>query len=55
MYDILGREVSTLVNERKAPGKYEVSFNASKFSSGMYFYVLCAGSYYAVHEMVLTK
>ena len=40
VYDILGREVATLVNETKAPGHYEVNFNAANLSSGVYFYQL---------------
>jgi hypothetical protein len=38
VFDILGRELTTLVNEEKYPGGYEVIFNASNFSSGTYFY-----------------
>ena len=40
IYDLLGREVSTLVNESKNPGKYSVDFNGSNLSSGIYFYRL---------------
>jgi hypothetical protein len=42
VYDIIGNEVATLVNETKSPGSYEVSFNASRFASGVYFYSLRA-------------
>ncbi|MCK7520684.1 MAG: T9SS type A sorting domain-containing protein [Ignavibacteriales bacterium] len=45
VYDILGNEVATLVNEEKPAGSYEVSFNASSLSSGTYFYKLQAGSF----------
>ncbi len=47
VYDILGNEISTLVNEEKAPGAYEVEFdgNATDYTSGMYFYTLKAGNY----------
>ena len=38
IYDVLGREVKTLVNEVKTAGSYEVKFNASSFASGIYFY-----------------
>jgi hypothetical protein len=38
VYDVLGNEIATLVNEEKQPGNYEVNFDASKFSSGVYFY-----------------
>ncbi len=40
VYDVLGNEIATLVNEEKQPGNYEVNFDASKFSSGVYFYEL---------------
>lgn len=40
IYDILGREVATLVNSNRKPGSYQVEFNASKFSSGIYYYQL---------------
>jgi len=42
IYDILGNEVATLVNEELSPGEYEVEFNATKFTSGIYFYQLSA-------------
>ena len=42
VYNILGREVATLVNEEKPAGNYEVNFDASKLSSGVYFYQLQA-------------
>ena len=56
VYDVLGREVATLVNEEKQPGAYEVNFDASGFSSGIYFYRLRAGgNYSATQKMVLLK
>lgn len=55
IYDILGREVKTLVNEEKTPGSYKVSFNASIFASGVYFYRLTSGSYTSIKKMVLLK
>jgi hypothetical protein len=45
VYDILGREVATLVNEEKSAGTYEVEFNGSNLASGIFFYQLKAGSY----------
>jgi hypothetical protein len=42
IYDLLGREVATLVNEEKPAGSYEVEFDASNLSSGVYFYQLHA-------------
>jgi hypothetical protein len=55
IYDILGKEVSKLVNEEKQSGSYEVQFNGSKFSSGVYFYRMNAGKYDAVKKLVLLK
>ena len=55
VYDLLGKDVGTLVNEQKAPGQYEVNFDASDYSSGVYFYAIHAGNYYAVRKMMLTK
>jgi hypothetical protein len=55
VYDILGREVAVLVNEKKMPGMYEVEFDASGLSSGVYFYRLAAGQYVKCRKMVLTK
>ena len=55
IYDILGREVSVLLNEFKEAGLYEVNFNASKLSSGMYFYRIEAGSFSGIKRMVLLK
>ncbi|MDZ7625231.1 MAG: T9SS type A sorting domain-containing protein [Ignavibacteriaceae bacterium] len=45
VYDVLGNEVATLVNEEKPAGSYEMNFNAAGLSSGIYFYALQAGSY----------
>ena len=55
IYDILGKEVSTLVNENLAPGSYSVTFNASSLPSGMYFYKLQAGDFTSVKKMTLIK
>jgi hypothetical protein len=55
IYDILGREVKTLVNEVKIPGNYIVEFNGSELSSGVYFYRIIAGDFNAVKRMVLIK
>ena len=55
IYNILGQEVKTLVSESKAPGNYNVRFNASELSSGVYFYSLKAGNYYQVKKMMLLK
>jgi hypothetical protein len=55
VFDIIGREVATLVNETKEAGSYEVTFNASKLASGMYFYRLQAGNFSAIKKLVLIK
>ena len=55
VYDVSGKEVATLVDEKKAPGVYEVAFNAGGLSSGVYFYRLQAGSYQAMRKMMLIK
>ena len=55
VYDILGREVTTLVNEEKYSGMYEVVFDASHLSSGIYFCRLTTGKYTETKKMVLQK
>ena len=55
VYDILGREVSKLVNEEKLSGSYEVQFDGSKLSSGVYFYRLHAGDYFKTKKLMLLK
>ncbi|MDD8019110.1 MAG: T9SS type A sorting domain-containing protein [Bacteroidota bacterium] len=55
VYDAIGREVATLVNEIKAPGNYSVTFNAQNLSSGMYFYELRAGEWRVTKKMSLLK
>ncbi|MEP0862519.1 MAG: T9SS type A sorting domain-containing protein [Ignavibacterium sp.] len=55
VYDVLGNEVATLVNEEKPAGIYEVEFNASKLSSGIYFYKLSAGAFTDIKKMTLIK
>ncbi len=55
VYDVLGSEVATLVNEEKPVGSYEVEFNASNLPSGIYFYRLQAGSFVETKKMVLMK
>jgi len=59
VYDILGREVATLVNEEKPAGEYEVEFQSSvgshQLASGVYFYQLTAGGYSSTKQMLLLK
>jgi spore germination protein YaaH len=55
VYDMLGREVATLVNDLQQPGRHTVSFNASNLSSGVYFYTLRSGSFSQSRRMLLIK
>ncbi|NWG29090.1 MAG: hypothetical protein HXY48_11230 [Ignavibacteriaceae bacterium] len=65
VYDILGREVATLVNEEKPAGSYEVQFNGNELTSGIYFYQLLvsalqskdgkAGKYSETKKMILLR
>jgi M6 family metalloprotease-like protein len=53
--DLLGREVAVLVNERKAPGSYEVRFDGAGLSSGVYFYRLQAGDFVQTRKLLLLR
>jgi len=55
VYDVLGNEVKTLVNEMKEMGKYTATFDASSLASGMYIYRLQVGKYNSTKKMVLLK
>jgi hypothetical protein len=55
IYDVLGNEVSVLVNEYRDAGQYEVSFNASNLASGVYYYSIKTGSFNQVKKMMLLK
>ncbi|MEJ2104042.1 MAG: T9SS type A sorting domain-containing protein, partial [Ignavibacteriaceae bacterium] len=55
IYDVLGREVTTLVNEELVTGKHEVVFDASRLSSGIYFYQIKVGKYFQTKKMVFLK
>jgi len=55
IYDILGREVATLVNEVKSEGRYEVNFDASSLASGVYLYSMQAGGFVCTKKMILIK
>ncbi|MCX6162704.1 MAG: T9SS type A sorting domain-containing protein [Ignavibacteriae bacterium] len=55
IYDILGKEVATLVNEKKEAGEYIVDFNASNLTTGVYFYKLEAGNFSRTMKMLLVK
>jgi len=55
VYDILGREVVTLVNETKPAGSYRIEFKATGLSSGVYFYRLSAGTFVQTKKMLLLQ
>jgi hypothetical protein len=55
VYDVLGKQVATLVNDVKAAGSYSVNFDASKLASGMYIYSITAGNYSSSKKMMLLK
>jgi subtilisin-like proprotein convertase family protein len=55
VYDILGREVRTLLNDFQNPGSYEINFDAANFASGTYFYRIEAGDFVEIKKMVLVK
>ena len=55
VYDILGNEVAMLVNERKEPGNYSVSFNASNLPSGVYVYKMISENFINTKKLLLLK
>ena len=55
VYDVLGREVATLVNQTQNNGSYNISFNANNLASGVYFYKLEAGDFISIKKMLLVK
>jgi len=55
IFDILGREIETMVNSKQKPGIYEVTFDGNNLSSGIYFYRIVVGDFASVKRMVLIK
>lgn len=55
IFNVLGQQVATLINEEQSPGNYEVEFNAKNLSSGMYFYKIQAGNFSDVKKMMVLK
>jgi hypothetical protein len=51
----MGREVQTLVNEKLQPGMYEISFDGSKLTSGVFFYKMISDKYIETKKMILLK
>jgi len=55
IFDLLGRKIAELVNDHFQPGQYQISFNASRLSSGIYFYQIRMGNFKAINKMVLLE
>ncbi len=55
VFDVLGRQIETLVNENQAPGQYTVTLNAQRLASGVYFYQLNAGGFSQTRKLLLMK
>ncbi len=55
VYDLLGREIMTLVNEEMRPGSYQATFNGTNLASGVYFYRLQAGEFVQTRKLILMK
>ncbi len=55
IYDALENEIATIINEEKYPGKYQITFNGSSLTSGVYFYRIIAGSFVDTKKMLLLK
>ena len=55
VYDILGKEIITLVNQKQKMGNYQIEFNATELPSGIYFYTLKVGKYFQTKKMLLLK
>jgi len=55
VFDVLGREITTLINKEQSQGNYEVEFYATQFSSGVYYYQLRVGNFIQSKKMLLLK
>ena len=55
VFDVLGREITTLINKEQPQGNYEIEFNASHLTSGIYFYRIQAGPFVMTKKMILMK
>jgi hypothetical protein len=55
VYDVLGNEIATLVNEELKPGNYTQTFDASRLASGVYFYRLVAGSFTDTKKLIVLR
>ncbi len=55
VYDVTGKEIATLVNRKQNAGNHTIEWNASQYSSGVYFYRLTAGKFTEIRKMILIK
>jgi hypothetical protein len=55
VYNVIGMEVATILNERRQAGTHSIEFNASNLSSGIYFYKIVSGKYSEIKKMILLK
>jgi hypothetical protein len=55
VYDLLGREVAVLVNEKKEPGSHQVRFDALALTSGVYLYRMTAGAFVQTRRMIVVR
>jgi hypothetical protein len=55
VYDIIGNEIAVLVNEEKQAGTYQIDFDATELTGGVYFYQLLTGSFVETKKMILMK
>jgi hypothetical protein len=55
VYDVLGNEIATLVNEEKPAGTYEAEFNANHLSAGVYYYTIVTNNIVQTKKMILLK
>jgi hypothetical protein len=55
VFNIIGQEVATLVNEQVKPGRYSATFDATRFASGVYLYRIDAGQFVTTKKMLLVK
>jgi hypothetical protein len=55
VYDVMGREIQTLVNEKLQPGTYKTSFDGSNLNSGIYFYQMVSGNFKQTRKLILLK
>jgi flagellar hook assembly protein FlgD len=55
IYDVIGREVSTIVNGNQQPGYYNINFDGSRLAAGIYIYKLTAGKFVSTKKLMLIK